>query len=174
MNIDKLENELDNSNTISKLSNSFNNITRALNKACNGLYKDLFDYNFSKYLYCEYILKNRTKREIAKDLQISSSNVYYYIKKYNLKKDMKDINSKRLESIQKTCQDKYGVDHPGQLDSTHVKRITNIVIKTQGCYDKTNYPKLAKTPETISRMKEAQQLRRLLEREEKNGETKKD
>ena len=48
MDINKLENELDNSKTVKGLSNSFNNISRALNKACDNLFKELFDYKFSK------------------------------------------------------------------------------------------------------------------------------
>ena len=169
MDINKLENELDNSKTVKGLSNSFNNISRALNKACDNLFKELFDYKFSKYLYREYILRNKTKAEISEDLQLPQSTVFYYIKKYKLKKDSKSITQRRLQSIQKTCQERYGVDHPGQLESAHAKRITNIVNKTQGYYNKDSYPKLNRSEDTILKMKECQQLRRLLEKEDNDG-----
>ena len=81
--IEKLDKELDNASSLIKLSNSFDNINKAINIACDNIYKILFDYKFSKYLYQEYILLNKSRKEIAINLNMSESSLYYYILKYN-------------------------------------------------------------------------------------------
>lgn len=160
INIEKLDRDLTECKNLKSLSNSFSNINNALNKACNNFYKTVFDYKFSTYLYREYILYNKTKYEIAKQLDIPSSTVYYYIKKYNLKKDRALITANLLESTKRTCNKKYNVDHPGELKSAHKKRINNILTKTNGNYNKQYYNKLNRSQQTLNRMKISQQNRR--------------
>lgn len=165
MNLEELTNKLEQADDLRKLSNVFLQISNALNSSCNNLFQCLFDYKFSKYLYLHYILLNETKEEISKSLNIPSSTVYYYIRKYKLKKDNLSRQKRMLSSMQKTCQEKYGINHPGQLLKAHEKRIENIVIKSNGNYNKSFYPNLNKTPETIEKMKISQQYRRKCEKE---------
>jgi len=159
-----LNNELDNANDFKSISNAFEKITINLNKSCNALYSAIFDYKFSNYLYYHYILHNKTKMEISKMLNIAPSTLYYYIKKYNLKKDRKLINANIVESLKITCNEKYNVNHPGELPEVHKKRIKNIYNKTNGNYNKTYYAKLNRSIETKEKMKIAQQQRRYNEK----------
>ena len=163
--IGSLDRELNNVNNLKDLSNAFNHINNALNKACNQLYKTLFDYKFSMYLYYEYIMNNKTKVEIADDLGISPSTVYYYIKKYEIKKDRKLTNKKIVDTLKKTCNEKYNVNHPGELPEAHRKRIINILNKTNGNYSKSFYEKLNRSNETLNKMRQSQQIRRYIEKE---------
>lgn len=164
MNIENLEKELNQADNIKKLSASFDNITKAFNRSCDKLYQTLFDYKFSNYLYIEYIKKNKTKIEISKQLNIPPSTIYYYILKYKLKKDRKSINNKIVDSLEKTCYEKYGVNHPGRLPESHRKRINNILYKSKGDYSKHFYDKLNRSDETIEKMKISQKQRRMNEK----------
>ena len=168
-NLDKLKKELDKSNNLVSLSNSFDNINKAMNKACNNVYKILFDYKFSKYLYQEYILLNKSRKEIASNLNISESSLYYYILKYNLKKDQQAKTKLMLSTLKKTCNQKYGINHPGELSEGHQKRIYNIVNKSNGHWDKTYYKSLKRSDATKQKMSKAQQLRRKMEKEGDNN-----
>lgn len=167
--IEKLDKELDNASSLIKLSNSFDNINKAINIACNNIYKILFDYKFSKYLYQEYILLNKSRKEIALNLNMSESSLYYYILKYNLKKDQRAKTKLMLSTLKQTCNKKYGLDHPGQLLEGHQKRIYNIVSKSNGHWDKTYYTLLKRSDATKQKMSKAQQLRRKLEKEGDNN-----
>lgn len=164
MDIKQLTKELDQADNIKKLSASFDKITKAFNKSCDKFYKTLLDYKLSNYLYIEYVKKNKTKVEISQQLGIPPSSIYYYILKYNLKKDADAINKKRLESLEKVCYEKYGVNHPGRLPEAHRKRINNILYKSKGDYSKQFYDKLNRSEETIKKMKKSQQQRRLNEK----------
>lgn len=164
MNVEDLYEELEQSNTLKKLSNSFDNITKALNKSCNSVFQSLFDYKFSTFLYYHYIILNKTKREIADEIRIHPSTVYYYIRKYKIKKDNKARQSHMLETMKQTCNEIYGVNHPGELPETHRKRIENILIKSNGNYSKDFYKGLNRSEETIEKMKIAQQHRRYCEK----------
>lgn len=163
--VDNLDKNLKNADNLSKLSASFDDINKAFNNACVEIFKSLFDYEFSTYLYYHFILKNESKSEIAKNLNLAPSTIYYYIKKYKLKKDKKSQCLKMLETMKVTCNERYGVDHPGELPETHSKRIENILNKTNGHYDKEHYKALNKSEETKKRMSIAQQYRRQLENE---------
>ena len=164
MNVENLYDNLEKADTIEKLTKSFDEITKALNKSCNSMFQSLFDYKFSTFLYKEYILLNKTKLEIADMLEMSPSTVYYYIKKYDIKKDRRLTNANIVESLKKTCNLKYNVDHPGELPEAHRKRINNILIKTNGDYSKHFYNKLNRSEDTINRMKISQQNRRKREK----------
>lgn len=166
MNVENLYEKLEQANTITKLCNSFDDITIALNKSCDGLFQILFDYKFSTFLYYEYIILNKTKREIAISLNISPSTVYYYIRKYKIKKDSQMRQKKMLQTMQQTCIEKYNVNHPGELPEAHQKRIDNILIKSNGNYSKTFFQGLNRSDETIQKMKIAQQYRRQCEKNE--------
>lgn len=163
--LNKLKKELDNSNDLISLSNSFDNINKAMNKVCNNIYKLLFDYKFSKYLYQEYILLNKSRKEIANKLKMSESSLYYYILKYKLKKDPKARIERMLKTLQQTCNNKYNVNHPGELLDSHKKRVYNIVNKSNGNWNKTYYKALNRSEETRKKMSLAQQNRRILEKE---------
>lgn len=160
MNINNLDKKLENANTLSKLSTVFEEINKSLNSSCNNIYNLLFDYKFSNYLYTEYIIKNKTKVEIANKLGISPSSVFYYIQKYNLKKSNKKRQEKMLTTMQITCQKKYNVNHPGEIKSSHRKRINNILKKTKNNYSSECYPKLKKSITTKNKMSISQQYRR--------------
>ena len=160
MNVEDLYDNLEQANTLEKLSNSFDEITKALNKSCNNVFQSLFDYKFSTFLYYEYIVNNKTKLEIAKELKMPPSTLYYYIKKYKLKKNRNSINLKIVQTLKKTCNEKYNVDHPGELPEAHLKRINNILNKTNGNYSKTFYKGLNRSEETIEKMKISQKRRR--------------
>lgn len=168
-NLDKLKKELDKSNNLVSLSNSFDNINKAMNKACNNVYKILFDYKFSKYLYQEYILLNKSRKEIASNLNISESSLYYYILKYNLKKDPKAKTQLMLLTLKQTCNKKYGINHPGELLEGHRKRIYNIVNKSNGNWNKSYYKSLKRSEATKQKMSRSQQLRRKMEKEGDNN-----
>ena len=86
MNVENLEKEIDSANNITKLSKAFDDVTNALNKSCDNMYKSIIDYKFSTFLYKNYILLNKTKKEISNETGLTESTVYYYIKKYNIKK----------------------------------------------------------------------------------------
>lgn len=169
MNIDELTKELDNVKNLTQLSNSFDKITKSFDKTCEGIYNLLFDYQFSNFLFYEYIILNKTKVEIGEELNLSPSTVYYYIRKYKIKKDKKLVVEKILESTKKTCNYKYNVNHPGELPEAHRKRIENILYKSNNNYTKAFYDKLGKSDETVEKMKIAQQLRRQRERSGDNN-----
>lgn len=144
LNINKIEESVNNSKSIRTTSKALVETTSALDKLCNNVSKILFDYKFSKYLYYHYIILNETKYEISEQLNIHPSTIYYYIRKYNIKKDIKLKNEKMLNSIQKTCMIKYNVNHPGKLKESHKKRVENIIRKSNDNYNKYFYPKLNK------------------------------
>ena len=160
MNVENLYDNLEQANTLDKLSKSFDEITKALNKSCNNVFQCLFDYKFSTFLYYHYIILNKTKREIANEINLHPSTVYYYIRKYKIKKDNNARQKHMLETMKQTCNDIYGVDHPGELLEAHRKRIENILIKSNGNYSKSFYTDLNRSKETIEKMKIAQQCRR--------------
>ena len=164
MNVENLYDDLEQANTLEKLSNSFDNITKALNKTCNNVFQSLFDYKFSTFLYYHYIILNKTKREIADEIKIHPSTIYYYIRKYKIKKDNKARQIHMLETMKQTCNELYGVDHPGELPEAHRKRIENILIKSNGNYSKEFYDGLNRSEETIEKMKIAQKYRRQCEK----------
>ena len=166
MNVENLYENLEQADTLDKLSNSFNEITKALNKSCNNVFQSLFDYKFSTFLYYNYIILNKTKREIADEINLHPSTVYYYIRKYKIKKDNKARQIHMLETMKHTCNELYGVDHPGELSESHQKRIKNILIKSNGDYSKSFYKSLNRSEETIEKMKIAQQYRRQCEKNE--------
>lgn len=165
MNVENLYESLEEANTLEKLSTSCDNITKALNKSCNNLFQTIFDYKFSTFLYYHYIILNETKRDIAKLLHMSDSTVYYYIRKYKIKKDNALRQKHMLETMKQTCQERYGVDHPGEIQDSHIRRINNILIKSNNNYSKSFYKRLNKSPDTIKKMKTAQQYRRKCEKE---------
>ena len=156
MNVENLCDNLEQANTLEKLSDSFDEITKALNKSCNNVFQSLFDYKFSTFLYYHYIILNKTKREIAEEIKIHPSTIYYYIRK------ARQIHM--LETMKQTCNELYGVDHPGELLDAHRKRIENILIKSNGNYSKNFYEGLNRSEETIEKMKIAQQYRRQCEK----------
>ena len=164
MNVENLYENLEQANTLEKLSNSFDEITKALNKSCNNVFQSLFDYKFSTFLFYNYIILNKTKREIANEIKLHPSTVYYYIRKYKIKKDIKARQIHMLETMKQTCNELYGVDHPGKLLDAHRKRIENILIKSNGNYSKEFYKGLNRSEETIEKMKIAQQYRRQCEK----------
>ena len=164
MNVENLYDNLEQANTLESLSNCFDEITKALNKSCNNVFQSLFDYKFSTFLYYQYIILNKTKREIANEIQLHPSTIYYYIRKYKLKKDNKARQMHMLETMKQTCNNLYGVDHPGELQDAHRKRIENILIKSNGNYSKDFYQGLNRSNETIEKMKIAQQYRRICEK----------
>ena len=166
MNVENLYNNLEQADTLEKLSNSFDEITKALNKSCNNVFKSLFDYKFSTFLYYNYIILNKTKRQIADEIKLHPSTIYYYIRKYKIKKDNKARQIRMLQTMKQTCNELYGVDHPGELSETHRKRIENILIKSNGNYSKSFYKGLNRSEETIEKMKIAQQYRRYCEKNE--------
>ena len=153
MDIEKINDKINNSKNIRQLTNAFNDVNNALNKTCESIFKKIFDYKFSNFLYFQYIQLNKTKSEIADLLGISESTVYYYIKKYSLKKSKENVKKKIAESTKQTCQEKYGVNHPGELLEAHQKRIENILNKTNGNYSKLYYPKLKKSKITYCFLK---------------------
>lgn len=155
--IENLAQMLKESKSIEDLNKSFDNITKALNKTCNIAFKNWFDYNFSRYLYYHYIILNENKQDIANKLGIPNGTLRNYIAKYNIKKDVNLVNINRMNNLAKTCQEKYGVDHPGQLPSTHQKRIENIIAKTNGNYTKQYYKKLKKPKKLINKAKKVRQ-----------------
>lgn len=164
MNVENLEKEIDNANNITKLSKAFDDVTNALNKSCDNIYKSIIDYKFSTFLYKNYILLNKSKKEISNETGLAESTVYYYIKKYNIKKSKQSRYNKMMNSLTETFNEKYGVDFPGQLPQVHKKRIENILNKTNGNYSKNYYKKLNKSDETKEKMKISQQYRRKLEK----------
>lgn len=166
MDVENLYENLEQADTLEKLSNSFDEITKALNKSCNNIFQSLFDYKFSTFLFYNYIILNKTKREIAEDINLHPSTVYYYIRKYKIKKDNKARQLHMLETMKHTCNKLYGVDHPGELPEAHQKRIENILIKSNGDYSKSFYKGLNRSEETIEKMKIAQQYRRQCEKNE--------
>lgn len=166
MDVENLYENLEQADTLDKLSNSFDEITKALNKSCNNVFQSLFDYKFSTFLYYNYIILNKTKREIADEINLHPSTVYYYIRKYKIKKDNKARQIHMLETMKHTCNELYGVDHPGELPEAHQKRIENILIKSNGDYSKSFYKGLNRSEETIEKMKIAQQYRRQCEKNE--------
>ena len=166
MNVENLYENLEQADTLEKLSRSFDEITKALNKTCNSVFQSLFDYKFSTFLFYHYIILNKTKREIAKEIQLHPSTVYYYIRKYKIKKDNNIRQKHMLETMKRTCNELYGVDHPGQLLESHQKRIKNILIKSNGDYSKTFYQGLNRSEETLEKMKIAQRYRRQCEKNE--------
>ena len=120
--IEQLSKQLNNSKDINTLSTITNKINLALDKSINIAYKAIFDYYFSNYLYQNYIVDNKTKGMIAEELGISQSSVYYYIHKYNLKKDPAMKKIRVVESMKKTCQEKYGVNFITELPHVHRKK----------------------------------------------------
>lgn len=162
--INNIEEKIDNAKTIKQLTNTFIDINKALNKTCDSIFKNLFDYKFSNFLYYQYIQLNKTKSEIADLLGISESTTYYYIRKYNLQKSKENIKKRIIESTKITCQQKYGVNHPGELSEAHRKRIENILNKTNNNYSKLYYPKLNKSDETKYKMSISQTYRREMEK----------
>lgn len=164
MNVEDLYENLEQANTLEKLSDSFDNITKALNKSCNNVFQSLFDYKFSTFLFYNYIILNKTKREIAEEMKMHPSTIYYYIRKYKIKKDNKARQIHMLKTMKQTCNELYGVDHPGELQDAHRKRIENILIKSNGNYSKEFYKGLNRSEETIEKMKIAQQYRRYCEK----------
>lgn len=164
MDVESLYDNLEQADTLEKLSNSFNEITKALNKTCNSVFQSLFDYKFSTFLYYHYIILNKTKREIANEMNLHPSTIYYYIRKYKIKKDNKARQLHMLSTMKQTCNELYGVDHPGELIDAHRKRIENILIKSNGNYSKEFYDGLNRSEETIKKMKIAQQYRRKCEK----------
>lgn len=165
MNVENLSDKLDKADNMIKLSNAFDDISKALDKTCNSVSQSIFDYRFSTFLYHQYIILNKTKREIATEMNIHESTIFYYIQKYKLKKDPKARQLKMLETMKRTCNEKYNVDHPGELIEAHEKRIENILNKTNGNYSKSFYQGLNRSEETIEKMKIAQQYRRQCEKE---------
>lgn len=164
MNVESLYENLEQADTLEKLSDSFDNITKALNKSCNNVFQSLFDYKFSTFLYYHYIILNKTKREISEEIKLHPSTVYYYIRKYKIKKDNKARQIHMLETMKQTCNELYGVDHPGELSEAHRKRIENILIKSNNNYSKEFYKDLNRSEKTIEKMKIAQQYRRQCEK----------
>ena len=164
MNVENLYDNLEKANTLEQLSNSFDEITKALNKVCNNVFQSVFDYKFSTFLYYQYIILDKTKREIANEMHIHPSTIYYYIRKYKIKKDNKARQLHMLKTMKVTCNERYGVDHPGELPDVHKKRIENILIKSKGNYSKDFYEGLNRSEETIEKMKIAQQYRRQCEK----------
>lgn len=163
--LDKLSDQLDNADSLKKLSDSFNNINKAMFSACNDVYKRLYEYQLSRYLYYEYIILNKTYGQIAKQLGICSGTVTNYIRKYNIKKDEKAIRQTIKESVKKTCQERYGVDHPGSILEAHQKTVATILNKSNGHWDGSFYKALNKSEETRKKMSESQQIRRMMEKE---------
>lgn len=142
--IEDLTKDLDNCTNMTQLSKSFDEINKALDKSCNNLFNQIFHYKFSRYLYYKYIILNRTKKEIGEELGLSPSTIYYYINKYKISKS-KEMHFQRVqETLKLTMQEKYGVNHPGELPEVHMKRINNILEKSNGQYNKTFYKKLKK------------------------------
>lgn len=166
MNVEDLYEKLEQADTLTKLSKSFDEITKALNKSCNNVFQLIFDYKFSTFLYYHYIILNKTKREIASEINLHPSTIYYYIRKYELKKDNKARQLHMLETMKHTCNELYGVNHPGELPEAHQKRIENILIKSNGNYSKSFYQSLNRSEDTIEKMKKAQQYRRQCEKNE--------
>lgn len=123
MDAEQLNEKINNSNTISSLNTTFEQVTAALDKQCAAISNIMFHYKFSRYLYLHYIILNKTKKDIGNDLKMSPSTIYYYIKKYNLHKDKKVAYAQRMISTQKTCQERYGYNHPGEDPIAHKKRI---------------------------------------------------
>lgn len=166
MNVENLYDNLEKADTIEKLTKSFDEITKALNKSCNSMFQSLFDYKFSTFLFYNYIILNKTKREIAEEINLHPSTVYYYIRKYKIKKDNKARQLHMLQTMKQTCNELYGVDHPGEILEAHQKRIENILIKSNGDYSKSFFKGLNRSEETIEKMKIAQQYRRQCEKNE--------
>ena len=165
MDFEKFENILKEKDlTFNKLNKCFDDINKTLKSKCNKLSKLIFDYYFSNYLYYNYIKLNKTKVEIGEELNIPPSTIYNYIKKYNIKKDEKLINRRIVETMKKTCLEKYGVEHTGSLKSAHVKQQETLLKNCNGQYDSNSYPKLKKSDETKLKMKISQQNRRHYER----------
>lgn len=168
MNVEDLYENLEQANTLEKLSDAFDNITKALNKSCNNVFQSLFDYKFSTFLYYQYIILDKTKREIANEMNIHPSTIYYYIRKYKIKKDNVARQKHMLKTMKFTCNQRYGVDHPGELLESHLRRVNNILIKSNGDYSKSFYKGLNRSKQTIEKMKIAQQHRR--QREQNEGD----
>lgn len=169
--IEDLTKDLDDCTSITQLSKSFDEINKALDKSCDNLFNQLFHYKFSRYLYYKYIILNRTKKEIGDELNMSPSNVYYYIRKYNIKKS-KEMHFQRVqETLRNTMQEQYGVNHPGELPEVHIKRINNIIEKSNGQYNKTFYKKLKKSKKVRNKIskscKQHYKLQRLARGEKK-------
>jgi len=167
--LENLNQRIEKDNSIMSLSTSFEQINNAFEKSCKSIAKSIFDFNFSRYLFYHYIILNKTKTEIGFELGISSSTIYYYIKKYHIIKDAELKKQKILQTTYETCQEKYGLSHPGELLDAHQKRISNIVNKSNGQYNKTYYKHLKRSRSTRNKMKEAQQNRRKRESDINNG-----
>lgn len=164
MDVENLYEKLENTNNLEDLSNVVNEVSKALNKSCNAVFQSIFDYKFSTFLFYHYIILNKTKREIANEINMHPSTVYYYIRKYKIKKDNNARQKHMLETMKQTCNELYGVNHPGELPEAHQKRIENILIKSNGNYSKSFYKGLNRSDATIEKMKIAQKNRRYYEK----------
>ena len=156
--IEQLSQSIDNAHNLNQLSNALDKVSKALDVSCKQLYKAIFDYKFSRYLYYHYIVLNKSYKQISEEIGIPPSTVYLHIVRYNLKKDPIERYKRTKQTMQQTCQQKYGVDCVGMLPSVHQKRIENILEKTNGQYNKQTYPKLKKSKQTrrkISQQKKA-------------------
>ena len=149
--IEKLAQMLKDSKSITDINKAFDNITKALNNSCNLAFKNWFDYQFSRYLYYHYIILNERIEDISEVIKIPTRTIKYYCYKYDIRKSKELLKISRMNTLAKTCQEKYGVNHPGQLPSTHQKRIENIIAKTNGNYTKEYYKKLKKPRSVINK-----------------------
>lgn len=117
--------ELENATDLQSLNSAFEKITKSLNSSCDKLAQSYFDYVFSQYLKKNYIEENKTKVEISREINMPPSTVYNYIRKYKLKKSRKQITEKSLQTMRATCQERYGVNHTGELREAHIKQREN-------------------------------------------------
>lgn len=124
LNVNDLQKDLDDSKSINQLSRSFDNINKAMESSSSEIAKLVANYKISTYLYQEYILMNKSKNEIARDLSVSPGKIQYYINKYNLKKTPEAIKECRIRNQQKTWDELYGEgNHPMKIEAIKNKAI---------------------------------------------------
>ena len=79
------------------------------------------------FLVQEYIKNNKSATQIADELGVHSSSIYRYLKKYNIKKDIQNIQNDRCEKQKKILLNKYGVEYPSQIPGSSEKaKATNL------------------------------------------------
>ena len=84
-------------------------------------------YKDKEFLIEEYIVKNKSATQIAIELNIHSSSIYRFLKKFGIEKDKTIIQTDRCLKQQQSLLDKYGINNPILIPgATEKAKATNI------------------------------------------------
>jgi len=112
---DKLSKQIDDSKSIRELSSAVNSISNALDKTCKNIHDIMFEYYLRNYLTYHYLQLNKTRYEIAQELDIPRGSLSNYLRKYKLiKTHEQKFPKERAQKIKESNLERYGVEHTSQ------------------------------------------------------------